>query len=802
MALPMSTRLQYMVAPPPESRRYDYEDSGRFQHVLSDADRRLQEMEAQRILDRVRAHAAAHRSKRTWGARQPPDDSVRRSLSRPLLTPTLAPARDTSPARDALRSRLAEGLPSTAMLAPLDSSDRSPLRASASAARPSTAPVTSPLRPSRRHDRTTGEGGKPRLSAAHVGKLESEVSHLRDTINILLSVRSDGAPSSPSRPSAASPTRAKLEAVVEAHAEHMGGLERVLDEARAAEERVMSMQLEKRRVASATNRVAREFGVDVRRLVEVSAPARADGVPESKDAEASESKLEGEGQRSPAAAAAVRPASAAGRMQHSVTQTQDYSFMSPGGSSPHKITIAKQRALEDQRKRDAELKAHLTYKFRAKDIPDSTKLPLFSMIMARMETKRKLKHEARFAELQGELKPFHALMSHEEQMAARTAAGRARVELATTKELVEGRKFRANPVPPTTQNPDSEYMEQVARERDRPSRVAAHARTLAASASLPPRMSLAEEAEKKRKAARAAAMQQADVQQRRKSAFQANDMPNFDALHSQFTTGLHETRKAFAVTQPSPFRFDAPERKAAEKDRKTQTRMSAELATSTSQALRSRSLGPSASVDLGATGGSAFPLSAGTPARRRTLEPHEVSQKLAASNAPPAAMTRTVQLRMLEVQERVRRAQEAERLEAEAAEARDRVQRAATRAVAPVVAQLEAQRLPGPLAWQLDAETSAATAARQAMTRAAQEREAFTRSRIQAAQATRPMLMLRESVASRRNDARAAALHTAADATGAAASFDGAADVFTEDDRALMDMSRLSSGGGGSRQQA
>lgn len=116
-------------------------------------------------------------------------------------------------------------------------------------------------------------------------------------------------------------------------------------------------------------------------------------------------------------------------------------------------------------------------------------------------------------------------------MKARAAAARARLELAVTKELTEARKFRALPVPNTTRNPDGSYQKLVAREKDRPQRVASAARALAASASLPPRMALAEETEKRRRAEREARARAQETASKRVSRFKANGMPDFAQAH-------------------------------------------------------------------------------------------------------------------------------------------------------------------------------------------------------------------------------------------------------------------------------
>jgi uncharacterized protein YukE len=132
-------------------------------------------------------------------------------------------------------------------------------------------------------------------------------------------------------------------------------------------------------------------------------------------------------------------------------------------------------------------------------------------------------------------------------------------------------------------------------------------------------------------------------------------------------------------------------------------------------------------------------------------------------------MTRTVQLRMLEVQRRVRERQEAERRAAEEAEARARRVREATRAIAPVVTRLESERNPVPLAWQGGAAggvVNAASLAKKEFEATARRNLAEQRARVEAAERARPLLMLRSTLELRREEARRAALINAAKGMG------------------------------------
>lgn len=487
------------------------------------------------------------------------------------------------------------------------------------------------------------------------------------------------------------------------------------------------------------------------------------------------------------------------------------------------VSIAARRAEEERKAREAEIESHLSFRFRAMPVPEAVRLPMFALLAEKAEARRRAEHEARAAELAASSKPFQQLMEHEEAMRARGAARRARLELAQARELSEGRRFKAVPIPATTTAPDGEYMKLLARERERPLRVMSAARALAASASLPPRMALAQEAERRRQAERDAAQRAAEAAERRLARFRAAGAPDFNVLHEELEHSMREGRRTFAATTPAPFAFDSTERQAAEAARREARQREFELATSPSMALRalSASAREGAMAGLGgrtrsasrggrgrplsATGGSGFApgasggslvldrSTASAPgARGRSAGARPVSAGGALGGGgvgldgsmsmsvgggglggsmsmhgapPPAAMTRTVQLRMLDVQRRVRERQAAERAAAVEAEDRAARTRAATKALAPVVQRLEAERNPVPLAWQGDptgGTANAATLAKQRFEATARANMEEQRRRVEAAQAARPLLMLRGTLETRREEARRAALIDAA----------------------------------------
>lgn len=486
------------------------------------------------------------------------------------------------------------------------------------------------------------------------------------------------------------------------------------------------------------------------------------------------------------------------------------------------VSIAGRRAEEERKAREAEIESHLSYRFRAMEVPEAVRLPMFALLAEKAEARRRAEHEARAAELAASAKPFQQLMEHEEAMRARAAARRARLELSQARELNEGRRFKAVPIPATTTAPDGEYMKLLARERERPLRVMSAARALAASASLPPRMALAQEAERRRQAERDASQRAAEAAERRLARFRAGTAPDFNALHEDLENTMREGRRTFAATTPAPFAFDSTERQAAEAARREARQREFELATSPSMALRALSASAREGAMGGLGGGRARSASRGRPlsatagsgfapgasggslvldrstasARGRSAGARPASAGGALGTGldgsmsmsvgggggglgglggsmslhmhgapPPAAMTRTVQLRMLDVQRRVRERQAEERAAAIEAEERAARTRAATKALAPVVQRLEAERNPVPLAWQGDptgGTANAATLAKMRFEATARSNMEEQRRRVEAAQAARPLLMLRGTLETRREEARRAALVDAA----------------------------------------
>lgn len=702
----------------------------------------------------------------------------------------------------------------------------------------------------------SGTTGKP------VAQLEAEIGDLRHTIDLLLAARSAKQPpkSQPGqRPSSAVDARAGGVAAANAGpwtssvdsraarimAEHHGNmvaLGSVLEERAESEARSVALERESRAVAK---RVAR----DGQALALSPPPQRreARGSFESKEMDEQElqQQQQQQGDGTGAWVESVRRAyipgdagrrSSSGANEGYGDEQQQYgdngegsdgrpqlalppphprrrssagapSFLSRPTSAAN--SISKRRMDEEMARRRAEEEALLSFRFKAGPVPDSTRLPLFKQLMQQAATKRELKHEARSEELAQKLKPFAGLQANEEQMRARVAGAKARAELQRQRELVEGRNFRAHPVPPTTQTADPEYAALLKREKERPERLSSTARALLSSAALPPRMSLAEQEEKRRRAQREAANAAEEALQRRRQAFRANSLPDFPGLQASFTQSLTKARATgYVPTTPRPFGFDTEERRQADAEKRAAFRRPHDLAGSLSFALRATSAEPgqrgggrpgSAAGAWGLnTSASAF---ATTPQRRGSAAPAgsvlNVSARLAQSTAPPAGMTRAVELRMKKTQEALRSAHAEELEKAREEEERKAKVHEATRLVAAVVKQRESERKSAPLAWEMDAVAKSASAARQEFERSSRERAAYNASRIAAAQESRPLIMDRHSIEANKVRARREALVDVAKSVAASqvgrVAWQEVADtgvagvaVFDDDDRELM----------------
>jgi hypothetical protein len=392
------------------------------------------------------------------------------------------------------------------------------------------------------------------------------------------------------------------------------------------------------------------------------------------------------------------------------------------------------------------------------------------------------------------------------------AAFRAEAELRQQRELAASRVFLANAVPDSTSNPDSMFFDILRREAERPERVAANARMLAATAALPPRMESGIHEDKRKAAEKAARLAAAARAEMDKARFTANPIPDFPALQESFKASCEAARvsvtAAWKPVTVAPYSFDEPGRVAAEKARKDAIRHEHELKTSRSMDLRKRSRAFGDGDDLvgdrppgfARTGGlrgtlGVNPLLEASAALGATLArarpasaPTSITAKLSVSSAPPSAMTKSVQLKALAVQAKLR-AQQGAALGVELRdEAYDASNKRSNAHFTPIFTTMEAERNPVPLAWQMDSVSAAASERAVAFRKRAADGAAAIRAvvaRVQAAD--RPLMMVAAQEEAAAERARVAALvrvaKTTMRATGGAARDSG---VFDDDEREVL----------------
>lgn len=391
-------------------------------------------------------------------------------------------------------------------------------------------------------------------------------------------------------------------------------------------------------------------------------------------------------------------------------------------------SISKQRMLEELAEREAEEAAMASYRFKAKPVPRSTTLPMFTRVMAQAETRRKLTHEARRAELERSMQPFELLQQHEEEMAEAKRTRVREIELDTIRGTMP---FQANPIPATTVLASRTSVAQAQAEEDaeRRKRVAERAADTLAQAALPPRMEMWQKQQeaKRRQEDEAAALDMGAGKGKGKPKFRANPMPNFTSMQAAFDRKLAKSRKSASVTRPEEFNFTA---RHARRERARLQRLEEEAARADEQRMYES-----------AHSCSSTPLRASQQAhmaRKPWREP---------PTGPVPSMTKAAQLRAAVTQDRIRQhALEAQQAALEE-EQRAAVAKAASMQVAPLVQALERARLPTPLAWQIEDDTPAAKERRAAWRQQAATRAAANAKRVADAQARRPPLLLRASVA-------------------------------------------------------
>lgn len=463
------------------------------------------------------------------------------------------------------------------------------------------------------------------------------------------------------------------------------------------------------------------------------------------------------------------------------TKTEAFTF-----TQKERISIREAKFMAYMEAKRQEEEEALGFQFKAQPIAPATRdLDLYRRIMEKLQKRREDLHAKRAAAVAATVKPFEVVNKHCDEHAARQAANRARFLLEEQRELEEGRKFKANPVP-NLNDPDGMFTALLKRESERSSRVAAMAREFYSTASLPPRMALAVEVERRKKAEREARKREEESRDKKENAFHSNPLPDFGKLHSEFEETLVSAKvtavsKMGGLTVPKAFGFDEPQRVHADAVRKEKWIREADLQTSSSFALRrvSTAYAEGQPVVPGSAGAALRPGTAGgrlggTGSLHRgssTQRPHSasggrggqtISEKLAVNNAPPASMTRSVQLKILSAQQKLREFQEKELRKQQEDEAYERTMKEATQRMAPLFQAMERERVPIPMAWQMDKVASSVSDARQKFERETAARERENRQRVAAAQQNRPLVMMQYALQQKSEEARARALETVA----------------------------------------
>lgn len=456
-----------------------------------------------------------------------------------------------------------------------------------------------------------------------------------------------------------------------------------------------------------------------------------------------------------------RPASAPSRRRSSFS----------GFDDGPRMTIARRRMLQEQQERERELDAMLNHTFKAKPIPESTRLPLFGRIMERQRTRREMVHEARAAEVAGQLRPFAALEQHEREMQRRKLRERAELIEQETRALRDGRRFKANPVPPTTREADAEAKAREERESRRAERVKARAQELAARSALPSRM---QQWEARRQEEERMGRRAREREQRRRLGIeeptfrpQVNpSVPDYEAMQHKFQRKLQQRKQSAGTTVPQPFGFDEPERVAAEEARKRAKREADRLRFEReSEERAARVLGGSGA--LGNTGRSRGGKG-GTRPMSATLGSTRMGSTWGGAGgvqgAPDAAMTRATLLREEATRRRALERQRKEREEAEQEEARHEEAARLRGQYAPMFAAMERERLGGrTLAWQMDEDTPEAQEARKQARRRQAENTRQLREKVRRAEARRtPLVLLQARAAAQAASRRQGLLNVAA----------------------------------------
>ena len=440
-----------------------------------------------------------------------------------------------------------------------------------------------------------------------------------------------------------------------------------------------------------------------------------------------------------------------------------------------------------EEKRAEEAKA-LKFTFTAGSIaPETADIGLFYRISEKNEERRRIEHDRKAAYAAAHFKPFTIVTAHCDETAARLAAKRAEADLAQQRFGAASRIFTSNPVPASTSNPDGMFFRIQQREADRSDRVSAAARALAATSSLPPRMASGVVDDARKAAKKLADREAAERKERLNAAFHANPIPDLAGMYETFKGSCERARvavtSAWNPVETKPFNFDAAERVAGEKARRDVLVREYELTTSRSMDLRKTSSAFAEGAELVAgahpparryTGGTHGTLGVNpyleatmlmgqslarlSESRRPASAPVQtITERLSKSSAPPSAMTKSVKLKALAVQAKLRTQQEAALRATLYDEEIDAHNKMCNKRFTPLFEDMERTRVTIPLAWQQNGVTAALSARAIAFRQKSTALAKFIKQRV-AAVADKPLMMLSSVEESAANAAKVHAL--------------------------------------------
>ena len=433
-----------------------------------------------------------------------------------------------------------------------------------------------------------------------------------------------------------------------------------------------------------------------------------------------------------------------------------------------------------QRKFDADMAAAraaedaaLAFRFIAQPAPPTTRPDFFREAHEAAAASRRAGHAQHFAALAAALHSFGGIDAHTLEHQRRLEAHRAAASAAAAAELTCASQFTAQPPPATTWRPDEAAMRMRELDASRAQRVREAAVASAAASALPPRMALAAAVDTKRADAAAAARRP-----RPPPPFVPHTLPNFEALHADFSARVHATRTARATTQPVAFGFEKRKAEAAEVQRHRRRRREETLrlrlqgqqqrpatapSASSSSSSSSSSVPSSAPVQAalrrwgrggalapappaGVTGEAAAPPIEGQRPRSSGARPSPfsvVDWLAKCGDGGRAGSTHSTDLRVQATRRHLAElaAEKASKQEAEAAHAA--AARAASARIAPLIASIAAQQRREPMAWEVADVLEVTTERRRQFAALSRQREQELAARLEEAQQALPLLMQR-----------------------------------------------------------